>query len=94
LHTLIDLAGLAAENEVVADCTDEMNALAKCRKIAALRKSAPTLSDAVTIKENLRKIARRLVNENRRQIEAVARELLRRGSLDQNAIDALMESAS
>jgi hypothetical protein len=84
-----DLAGSCMTG--TGGLVDEQFATRRCRKIIRMRWGRIGRdSQAVALKRTMRRITRKLVRKNRAAIMRVARELARKGRLDDREIDALM----
>jgi hypothetical protein len=88
--TIVDLAPGA---DTSAD--DETNALTRCQQIVLQEQNFDAeyngvYEAAAARREGLRKRAAQLVEDYRREIDAVAAALLKHGTLDQAAIDQVI----
>jgi hypothetical protein len=93
---LIDLAGVATEQEITPCEGDIKNAMAGIRKIVLARDGADPMTavevevEVATLFAQLGYRAAALVDDNRDLIDSVARALLDRGELTGDQVDAIM----
>ena len=92
---LVDLAGLATEQQTGPAETDIKNAMRRCRKIVMERHDTDEMTAALETEAGvlfaqLAVRAAELVDNNRQAIDAVATVLLERGTLTGSEIDAIL----